>query len=98
MENTAKYKNPFELPKPVQDKLDELQQIVNEHPARIPVIKAAKLLGMDQSLLRRAVDQCKVPFAIGCDNGKYGNRQTYIPTAPFYFWYVAPLLNRSMIV
>lgn len=75
------------LPQPVQEKLDELNQIVEQYPIKIPVEIAAKFLGWDKSCLRRSVDQGKAPFAVGCDNGKYGNRSACIPTATFYFWY-----------
>ena len=86
------------IPQPIADKLKELEQLVEAHPLKIPTQKVAKFLGMDYPCLMRAIDQCKVPFAIGCDNGKYGNRYTYIPTATFYFWYAAPLIRTSGVV
>lgn len=83
----------IKIPNPVLTKLEELQTLVDKYPLKIPVNEAAKFLGMDADCLRRAADQGKLPFAIGCNNGKYGNRYTHIPTPTLYFWYVAPLVR-----
>lgn len=85
------------MPIPVKEKIAELENLVAEYPFKIPVNAAAKFLNMDADCLRRSIDQAKCPFAIGCDNGKYGNRYAHIPTAAFYFWYMAPLVKNNVV-
>ena len=87
----------MKLPEPIKNKLTELNQLVEQYPLKIPVNAAAKFLDMDAQCLRRAIDQCKVPFALGCNNGKYGNRSAHIPTAAFFFWYTAPLIGNEVV-
>lgn len=90
--------NIFKIPEPIEAKLDELGELVKKYPQKIPSGELAKFLGMDKECLRRAIEQNKVPFAIGCDTGKYGNRYFHIPTATFYFWYVSPLMRVNQII
>lgn len=79
-----------EMPPIIQEKMDQLNKLIEQYPNKIPTIKAAKFLGMDIECLRRAIEQGKVPFALGCDNDIYGNRYTYISTLKFYLWCIAP--------
>lgn len=87
----------IKMPDRVAEKLDELDELCEKYPDKIPVNAAAKFLCMDANVLRRSIDQCKCPFAIGCDNGPLGNRYSHIPTATFYFWYTAPLVRNEVI-
>lgn len=86
----------MEIPSIVQAKLNELKNLVDKYPDKIPVNAAAKFLNMDADCLRRSIDQNKCAFGIGCNNGKYGNRYAHIPTAVFYFWYMSPILKNAM--
>lgn len=88
----------LKLPLPILVKLDELERLVEQYPLKIPTKEAANFLEMDYQCLIRAIDQGKVPFGIGWDNGQYSNRHTHIPTAPFYFWYIGPTIGNRMIV
>lgn len=83
----------MKIPQPIQIKINDLEHLVQEYPNKIPVEAAAKFLGMDAQCLRRSIDQGKAPFAIGCNNGIHGNRYAHIPTATFYFWYMAPFIK-----
>lgn len=81
------------MPEIIQNRLKDLNRLIEEHPNRIPTVKAAKYLGMDIECLRRAIEQGKVPFAIGCDSDFKGNRYAYISTLTFYLWCLSPIVN-----
>lgn len=85
------------IPEPIQGKLTELDKIVREYPLKIPTQIVSKFLGIDYNCLIRALEQGKVPFGFGWNNGLYKNRGTYIPTAVFYFWYTGPLLKNEVV-
>lgn len=80
------------LPDIIKDKISVLEDLIKDHPDKIPVTKAAKFLGMDVECLKRCIEQGKVPFAFGCDNDKYGNRYSYVSSVKFYLWVISPLL------
>ena len=81
------------LPIVVQQKIQELEELLNQYPKKMPTTKVASFLGMDVECLRRAIEQGKTPFSIGCDNDSYGNRYTYISSVTFYLWYCSPILK-----
>lgn len=74
------------IPKPVQDKLNELNALCEKYPVDIPVTVCAEFLGMDKDCLRRAIEIGSCRFGIGGNNGPYGNRFFKIPTFVFYLW------------
>ena len=81
------------LPPVIQNKIDELETLIQKYPNKIPTTVVAKFLGMDIECLRRGIEQGSIPFALGCNNDKYGNRYTYVSTTTFYLWYIAPLIK-----
>ena len=86
------------IPKILQERIGELNNLVEKHPNKIPTTTAAKFLGMDVECLKRAIEQGKVPFAIGCTNNEvYGNRYTYISTLTFYLWCMSPIISQADI-
>ena len=80
------------LPPTVKTRIAELNHLIEKYPYNIPTDKAAKFLKMELECLRRAIEQNKVPFALGCDNGSYGNRYSYISSMTFYLWCLSPIL------
>ena len=94
IENELSLENKIEcLPKTIKDKINELKLLVQEHPNKIPTVKVAKFLGMDIECLRRGIEQGTIPFALGCNNDKFGNRYTYISAPTFYLWYLSPMIK-----
>lgn len=83
------------LPQAIQNRLRELDELIEMYPLKIPTTKVAKYLGMDIECLRRAIEQNKIPFALGCDSDKLGNRYTYVSSLTFYLWVVSPIINIS---
>lgn len=81
------------LPNEIRCKIDELNEIISQHPKKIPTTKVAKFLGIDIECLRRGIEQGSIPFALGCDNDKFGNRYTYVSAITFYLWYLAPIIK-----
>lgn len=57
--------SPFEIPSPVLEKLDELNEIVKDHPVYIPPQVAAKFLGMNPATLIASIQARQCPFAFG---------------------------------
>lgn len=59
-------KSPFEIPAPVLKKLDELNELVKEHPVYIPPQVAAKFLGMNPATLIASIQarQCRLRLGI----------------------------------
>ena len=80
------------LPKNIQERIAELDEIIEMYPKKIPVTTAAKFLGMDVECMRRGIEQGKFPFALGCDNDIYGNRYAYISSVTFYLWFLSPII------
>lgn len=87
--------NKQHLPQAIQNRLRELEELIEMYPLKIPTTKVAKYLGMDIECLRRAIEQNKIPFALGCDSDKLGNRYTYVSSLTFYLWVVSPMINSS---
>lgn len=81
------------MPSIMQDRIDELNKLIEEYPCKIPTVKAAKYLKMDVECLRRAIEQGKVPFALGCENDIYGNRYSYVSSITFYLWCISPSIK-----
>ena len=69
-------KSPFEIPAPVLKKLDELNELVKEHPVYIPPQVAAKFLGMNPATLIASIQKTL-----------HSNATNKIPSATFYLWY-----------
>lgn len=81
------------LPINIQNRVHELQKLVDKHPYKIPTTKVAKFLGMDIECLRRGIEQGKIPFALGCNNDSFGNRYSYVSSVTFYLWFLAPIIK-----
>lgn len=74
-------------PNIIINKIDELNQIVEQYPEKIPVEKAAKFLGIDKDVLRRILSSGKCPFGFGIEApGAYRRGASCIPTMAFYLW------------
>lgn len=81
------------LPIIIQKRIQELDELIKQYPKKIPTTKVSKFLGMDIECLRRGIEQGTIPFALGCDNDKLGNRYTYISSVTFYLWFVASIIK-----
>ena len=68
----------IKIPDYVRSKINELDELVKEYPQKIPITKVAKFLGVDIECLRRAIEQGRIPFALGCDGDECSNRYTYV--------------------
>lgn len=85
------------VPDIIQTRISELNELIEKHPYKIPTSKAAKFLGMDVECLKRAIEQGRVPFALGCSNDVYSNRYTYISSLTFYLWCISPVISQTNI-
>ena len=76
------------LPKPILDKLSELERIIEENPHYIPIPVAAKFLAVNAEGLRNSIETGRCTFGFGWQKYGRGNKAFKIPTATFYFWYL----------
>lgn len=79
--------NILAVPRPVVDKLDELNVLIEKYPAYIPLTSAAAFLGMHSDGLRASIEHGGCPFGIAWQKDIHGNRAFKIPTPTFYLWY-----------
>ena len=77
----------FTLPKPVLDKLIELNQIIEEHPVYIPLPVVASFLGAKPEGLRMSIEKGQCPFGVSWQRLGKVNKAYKIPTLTFYMWY-----------
>lgn len=78
--------------KVIQDKLNELNEIIEQYPQDIPIDVLAKFLGWKDSTLRSAIERGNFPgvWYQTCLNG----RKVYkVLTIPFYFYYTKAQIN-----
>ena len=79
--------NILAIPRPVEDKLNELNELIGRNPSYIPLTEAALFLGMNADGLRASIEHGGCPFGLGWKKDVRGNRAFKIPTATFYLWY-----------
>ena len=68
------------VPTTITNKLDELNQLCEKYPSKIPVRECAAFLGLEDESLRHC------PFGLGWLKKNAHNRAFYIPTLTFYLW------------
>ena len=71
----------------VKKKLLELEKLMQEYPLKLPLIKVAQFLGMNEEGLKAALTRGNVPFGFGYQKTDGGYRVFVIPSVPFYLWY-----------
>lgn len=79
--------NVLEVPRPVVQKLEELNELIERHPLYIPVPELARFLGANPDGLRASMEHGQCPFGFPWQKDVRGNRAFKIPTVPFYLWY-----------
>lgn len=77
------------IPTVLQNRVTELNQLIQEHPQDIPLPKVADFLRMDPDGLRRSIETGKCPFGISWQRTLNGNRAFKIPALTFYLWVLA---------
>lgn len=77
------------IPNVLQDRVSELNQLVQEYPKDIPLPKVAEFLNVDKEGLRRCIETGKCPFGISWQKTLDGNRAFKIPSLTFYLWTMA---------
>jgi hypothetical protein len=71
----------------IQERLRELENIVQKYPTKIPTRVAADFLSMNEEGLKAALMRGNVPFGFGYQKDDGGYRVLVIPTVTFYLWY-----------
>ena len=73
-------------PTTITTKLDELEQLCEKYPSKIPIEECAAFLGMAGESLRACLEHGSCPFGLGWLKKNAHNRAFYIPTLTFYLW------------
>ena len=76
----------MKLPKSIANYYERLYALCEEYPLKIPLEKAAELLGMDKEGLRSAIEQGRCQFGLCVKKSIHGNRAFTINTFAFYSW------------
>ena len=87
--------NRLAIPKPVSQKLSELNELVNKYPTYIPVATVAQFLEIAPTSLRCSIERGQCPFGLGWQIDRYTSRGYKIPTVPFYLWYTQGVGGRG---
>ena len=75
------------IPPCVEENLNDLMELCNKHPLKIPLTAAAEFLHVKADGLRSAAEKGQLPFGFAWQQDLAGNRAVCIPTVPFYLWY-----------
>lgn len=67
-------------------KIQELKQLCDIYPTKIPLSEVAKFLSMNVEGLKSALYRHQAPFGFAYDYQDGGNRVAIIPTITFYLW------------
>ena len=81
-------------PKPIVDKLNELDKLVTKNPQFIPLTECASFLGAKSDGLRASIENNQCPFGISWKCMGAANRAFKIPTVTFYMWYTQGVLMK----
>jgi hypothetical protein len=77
----------MQIPKPIENKLIELNQLIEQNPQFIPLTECAAFLGAKSDGLRTSIERGQCPFGISWQCVGAANRAFKIPTVTFYMWY-----------
>lgn len=75
------------LPRPISEKLETLDKLVEKYPEVIPTETAADFLGIGAEFLKSSIEHGNYEFALFCHKDKRGYRSFKILSTPFYLWY-----------
>ena len=76
----------FEIPNEVQERINELNELCNKYPRNIPIIDAAKYIGIDKDILRTMLIRGTCPFGVGWEDLNKERMSGKIPTLTFWAW------------
>jgi len=74
------------IPASISSTYNQLIDLCEENPVDIPLVKAAKFLGMEAEGLRSSIEQGRCQFGLCVQKKIYGNRAFKINTFAFFNW------------
>lgn len=80
----------------IRRQLEELENLVEQYPQKIPLSEAAKFLDMNEEGLKAALMRGNAPFGFAYQKNDGAYRVMVIPTVTFYLWYTN--CNAQMIL
>lgn len=87
----------FQIPKPIEEQMKQLNELVEAHPLHLPLSKVARLLGTKDESLRAAIDCGNFSPGYSWRKGGALNKGYCIPTVPFYLWYTQYGIHAALI-
>lgn len=79
--------SPFKIPKPIEENMAKLNELVEKYPLNLPLPVVAEFMATDADCLRAALDAGTCPFGYGWKRVGASVRAYKIPTTTFWFWY-----------
>ncbi len=76
----------FLMPKSIQTRISQLNELVDKYPETIPLLECAKFLKISDEGLRRAIILGKIPGSVYWKQSGKENFAYKIETLPFYLW------------
>lgn len=80
----------------IRQRLEELENLVKQHPQKLPLSEVAKFLDMNEEGLKAALMRGNAPFGFAYQKNDGAYRVMVIPTVTFYLWYTNS--NAQMIL
>ena len=77
-----------DVPECIASQLDELTELCNRYPRKVPLGEVAKLLGIDRGSLEAMVMAQRCPFGLGWLRETATNRTFFVSTFKLYTWYM----------
>lgn len=71
----------------IKQQLEKLEELVKQHPRKIPLSVAADFLDMNEEGLKAALMRGNAPFGFAYQKTDGAYRVMVIPTVTFYLWY-----------
>lgn len=85
----------FLIPKSIQKRISQLNELVDNNPETIPLLECAKFLKISDEGLRRAIILGKIPGSVYWKQSGKENFAYKIETLPFYLWQSQATIHQS---
>lgn len=77
-----------DVPECIASQINELVELCNRYPRKVPLGEVAKLLGIDRTSLEAMVMAQRCPFGMGWLRQTATNRTFFVSTFKLYTWYM----------
>jgi hypothetical protein len=86
------------IPESIEIRYNQLVELCEEYPLKIPLDKAAKFLNMEEEGLRSSIEQGRCQFGLCVQKNKNANRAFTINTIAFYSWVTGGAVFKTLVI